>query len=241
MGIFGLADAEMTWEQFLQLTDGPHKDSWREAITSVVTSAQAARVDVDNNQVILSSDESKIYRIILTTATRRWNDSQEFNLYFVEAYREEEYGNEETTLTLKGLEVTCRYRFMFLETRSQFSTNNVLATREEFLPDMAAKLLRELNLMKTRAIRAGLNDAGFWSQFGGWELILEIGNVYRAKEKIIRDLIGQILNSKDAKDQLNALRQKLSAAIGELEEGTRKQNAALIEAMSRVLQDLVKS
>jgi hypothetical protein len=241
MGIFGLADAEMTWEQFLQLTDGPHKDSWREAITSVITSSQAERIDVDNNEVILSNDESKIYRIVLTTATRRWNDSQEFNLYFVEAYREEEYGNVDTTLTLKGLEVTCRYRFMFLEARSQFAANSILAIREDLLPDTAAKLLRELNLMNTRAIRAGLNDAAFWSQFGGWELILEIGNVYRAKEKTIRDLIGQILNSRDAKDQLKAFRQKLSDAICELEEGTRKQNASLIEAMSRALQDLVKS
>lgn len=240
MGIFGLADAEMKWESFLELTAGPHHDAWREAIVGVITSSHAERVDVDNTQMIPSCDESKIYRIVLTTATKRWNDCQEFNLYFVEAYREEEYGDEDTTLTLKGLEVACRYRFMFLEGRSQFSANKVMATQEELLPAMAVKLLRELNLMHMRAIAAGLNDPGFWSQFGGWELILDLANTFRPKEKEIRELIGQIFNARDNRDQLRALREKLSTAIGELEDGTRKQNVGLIERMSQTMQDLVK-
>lgn len=177
----------------------------------------------------------------MTTATRRWNDGQEFNLYFVETYREEEYGNEDTTLTLKGLEATCRYRFMFLEDRSQFSANAIQATQEEALPELAAKLLRELNLMKTRAIRAGLNDTRFWSKFGGWPLILEVGEVYRVKEKAIRDLIGQILNPKNSKGDLADLRKKLALAVGEMEDSTRRANAELIKAMSATLQALVTS
>jgi len=241
MSIFGLADEEMSWERFLQLTAGPHKESWREAITAVITSAQDNRIDVDNNQLVPSSDESKIYRIIMTTATQRWDDCQEFNLYFVEAYREEEYGNEDTTLTLKGLETTCRYRFMFLEDRSQFSANRILATREEALPELAAKLLRELNLMKTRAIRAGLTDPTFWSQFRGWSLILEVGAAYNDKEKTIRDLTGQILNARNSKGDLADLRKKLATAIGEMEDTSRKANAELIKAMSAALQDLVTS
>jgi|HubBroStandDraft_3_1064219.scaffolds.fasta_scaffold17765_2 hypothetical protein len=241
MSIFGLADTEMSWETFLQLTAGPHQDAWREAISGVVTSSQAERVDVDNTQMILSNDESKIYRIVLTTATKRWNDSAEFNLYFVEAYKEPEYGDQNTTLTLKGLEVACRYRFMFLEDRSQFSANNILATDIAQLPEMAAKLLRELDLMNVKANRAGLNDRPFWSQFQGWSLILELGDLFRQKEQFIRELIGQILNAKGATDQLKDLRQKLSTAICDLEDGTRKQNGALIEAMAKTLQDLVKA
>jgi hypothetical protein len=241
MSIFGLADEEMSWKRFLQLTAGQHKDSWREAISAVITSAYDNRIDVDNNQLIPSTDESKIYRVIMTTATRRWDDCQEFNLYFVEAYREEEYGNEDTTLTLKGLEATCRYRFMFLEDRSQFAANPILATQEEALPELAAKLLRELNLMKTRATRAGLTDTRFWSQFRGWPLILEVAEVYRVKEKAIRDLIGEILNAKNSKGDLTNLRKRLALAVGEMEDSTRKPNAELINAMSAALQALVTS
>ncbi len=115
MSIFGLSDDERTWDAFLQATRGPHKDSWREAITSVITSSLAG-INVDNSQVILSADESTTYRIVLTTATKYWNDIREFNLYFVETLQKEEYGDKSTTLMLKGLEVVCRYRFMFLET-----------------------------------------------------------------------------------------------------------------------------
>jgi hypothetical protein len=52
--------------------------------------------------LILSTDESKVYRIVLAAATRRWNDSQEFNLYFVETYQDEDFGDKATTLILKG-------------------------------------------------------------------------------------------------------------------------------------------
>jgi len=64
---------------------------------------------------------------------------------------------------------------------------------------------------------------------------------FRQKEQFIRELIGQILNAKGATDQLKDLRQKLSTAICDLEDGTRKQNGALIEAMAKTLQDLVKA
>src|ERR1022692_4673889 len=56
MSIFGLGEKEMSWEEFLQSTAGTHQDSWREAITSVVTSSHAGRIFVDNSQIILSSD-----------------------------------------------------------------------------------------------------------------------------------------------------------------------------------------
>jgi hypothetical protein len=241
MSIFGLGDEVMTWEKFLQLAKGPHKDSWREAITSVILSSQAEQINVDNSQIILSSDESKTYRIVLTTATTYWDDSREFNLYFVETLHREEYGDRDTTLMLKGLEVVCRYRFMFLEATSQFSANNLLATREDRLAEMAAKLLRELNLMRKEASSAGLDQPSFWSRFVGWPLILQMGETIRPKEVSIREIIGRVLNTKDQIDALAALRQELSKAVGELEDATRSQNASLLEAMAKRLQDLVKA
>lgn len=241
MSIFGLGDEVITWERFLQLTSGPHRDSWREAISSVVRSSRAERIDVDNCQIVPSSDESKIYRIVLTTATKYWDDNREFNLYFVETYQEEEYGNKDTTLTLKGLEAVCRFRFMFLEAASEFSANSILATRDDRFPEMAATLLRELNLMKTKSGRAGLDKPGFWSQFGGWPILLEIRNTFQLKQGLIRELLGRVLNKKCNKDSLATLRQELSKEIGELEDATRKQNAVLIEAMATKLLALVKN
>jgi hypothetical protein len=239
MSIFGLGEREMTWEKFLQLTSGRHRDSWREAITSVILSSQAERINVDNSQIILSSDESKAYRIILTTATKYWDDTREFNLYFVETLRPEEYGDKDTTLMLEGLEVVCRYRFMFLESSSPFSANNLRATDTERFLEMAARLLRELNLMRIEATNAGLDQPNYWSQFVGWDLILKMGETYRPRELQIRELIGRVLNAKDDKETLTAVRRDLSKVVGELEDETRAPNACLIEAMAKKLLALV--
>src|SRR5271166_5224044 len=115
----------------------PAGRKWRGAITSVVISSlQGPGINVDNSQIILSSDESRSYRLILTTATKYFDNSREFNLYFVEALKREEYGDRNTTLLLKGLELVCRYRFLFLERDSKFSADNVLITRAERLPEI---------------------------------------------------------------------------------------------------------
>src|ERR1035441_9570919 len=98
MAIFGLADANTTWEKFLQSISGNrYHDSWREAIASVVMSSFPEHIDVDNSQIIVSSDEAKTYRVILTTATKYYDDNREFNIYFVEALQRAEYGDASTT------------------------------------------------------------------------------------------------------------------------------------------------
>ena len=42
---------------------------------------------MDNSQIILSSDEVKAYRVILTKATKYYDDYREFSVYFVELSR----------------------------------------------------------------------------------------------------------------------------------------------------------
>lgn len=241
MSIFGLADKVTTWEKFLQSTSEANQDSWRDAITRVILSSRAERIDVDNSQVIVSSDDSKAYRIVLSSATKYWDDRQEFNLYFVETLRREEYGDADTTSMLKSLDLACRYRFMFLEGSSQFSAENVLATPEDRLPEMAAKLLRELNVIRKELTTAGVDQPSQWSRFIDWKLIKELTESGRPKEQMVRTTAGQILNAKDQSDKLAPLRQELSKAIKELEDSTRSQNALVIEAIAKKLIESVKS
>ncbi len=240
MDIFGLPDEEMTWGEFLDSTAGSLQDSWKEAITSVVISSHAGRINVDNTQIIPSRDESKTYRIILTTATKYWDDRREFNLYFVESSQPEDYGDRDTTLLLKGLQSACRYRFLFLETTSLFSADNLLTVREERLPELAAKLLKQLNLMKAASRRAGLDQPAFWSQFLAWDVLREMSDGFLPRERRIRDLTGQILSAKDRPETLIGLRQELAKILRELEDATRIPNAALIEAMTNRLLEIIK-
>jgi len=57
MAIFGLADTQTTWEKFLNSIAGNEfRESWKDAITSVVMSSFPDKINVDNSQVIVSTD-----------------------------------------------------------------------------------------------------------------------------------------------------------------------------------------
>jgi hypothetical protein len=109
--IFGFSDTEsITWEKFLEkISNSNYRDSWREAIRSVMMSSFPDHINVDNSQIIVSSDGSKAYRLILTTVTRYYNDIYDFNIYFVEALQRADFGDAATTLLLRsrtGLQVS---------------------------------------------------------------------------------------------------------------------------------------
>ena len=183
MAIFGMPDEPITWEKFLSLTtDQKYSESWREAITSVVMSTFPDRVNVDNSLVIFSSDEVKSYRVILTSATRYYNDVREFSVYFVETLHRTDYGDSGTSALLKGLELVCRFRFMFLETDSQFSHDNVLAVTLDRIPELAGKLVRELNQLRKDSRDANMDEPAVWRTFVSWDHIRTMASAYRPRE-----------------------------------------------------------
>jgi hypothetical protein len=239
MAIFGLPDEPITWEKFLSATSGNRLcDSWREAITSVVMSSFPDRVNVDNSQIILSSDEVKGYRVILTTATKYYNDYREFNVYFVEMLKRSDFGDQSTTTLLKGLELVCRFRFMFLETDSEFSGQNISASNLERLPDLAARLLRELNLLRKDARDAGMDDPRVWRNFVTWEHITKMAEAYRPREVKLRELTARIAALKGQPDALTPLRKDLSVLLEEMENAIRPENTFLLQEMARTLEKI---
>jgi TIR domain len=239
MAIFSLQDEQITWEKFLSATaDNRFCDSWREAITSVVLSSFPDRVNVDNSQVILSSDEAKAYRVILTTATKYYDDYREFSVYFVEMLHRADYGDEATSNLLKGLELVCRFRFMFLETDSEFSSGNVSVSNVERLPELARRLLKELNLLRKDARDAGMDEARVWRKFVTWEHLEAIAAAYRPRETTLREIIAKIAAVKGDPTGLMPLRQELSGVLEELENAIRPENTILIREMARKLEEI---
>jgi len=239
MGIFGLPDTSMTWEKFSQDTRAnKYHDSWRDAITTVVMSSFPNKIDVDNSQVIVSNDDTRAYRIILTTATRYYNDNREFNLYFVEALRRTEYGDRETTLLLKGLELVCRFRFLFLEEDSEFSYRNMQLIAPDQMTEMASRLQKELNLLHKDSGDAGLQQPKVWSRFVTWEHIERMATNYRPREIHIRDTISQILNAKGQADAILPLRQQLADFLKDLADTTKPENTLLLHEMAAKLQEI---
>jgi hypothetical protein len=241
MTIFGLSDEPITWKRFVDLTASqPFAESWQDAITSVVLSSFPDRVDVDNSQVILASDGKTAYRVILTSATKYFDDVREYNLYFVEMLQRRDYGDEATTQLLKGLQLVCRFRSMFLEPDSEFLGDNVLLTADAQLPDLASRLLKELNLMHRDAQEAGLDRPGRWIPYINFEHFKAIAAAYRPAEATLRTIVPKILALKSQPALLEPLRNEMAEVLTRMQKGVRPENALLLREMAATLTKIVE-
>jgi hypothetical protein len=229
MSIFGLQDQEITWGEFRQFTrNSKFRDSWIDAITSVVTSSLQGQLDVDNSQVIVSNDERHAFRVILTTGTRYFNGIREFNLYFVEYLRPRDFGDASTTLLLKGLELSCRFRFLFLEKNSEFSHMNIRISLPSRLHELGRGIERELNLFRRDAIEMGLDKANIWADFVDWQYLEKMSEEWRPLETKIRDICVQIRGVKEDSEDIPRLRDSLADTVKQLETAISPLNTQMI-------------
>ncbi len=237
LSIFGLASVETTWDDFKkQAKQNKFLDSWTDAITSVVTSSLQSQLEVDNSQVIVSYDEKHAYRVILTTGTRYFNGIREFSLYFVEYLKRQDFGDRDTTVLFKGLELLCRFRSLFLERNSEFSSMSWKITSINAAKDIARSMERELNLMRRDALELGLDKASVWAEYVDWNRLLKLAEVWRPLESRIRVALTQIRQSEP--DTFETARDSLVTALQELETGMRPINAEAICEMAEKLKKI---
>jgi hypothetical protein len=240
MGIFGLPDADMTWESFLKsISRNEYCESWREAITSVISSSFPDKVNVDNSQVVISADKTKSYRIILTACTKYFDDRREFSLCFVEGLRRKDFGNDETSLLLKGLDIACRFRFLLLEGDSEFSGYSIQLTKPSELPRLAHSLIRELDLLERDARDSGLHKTNVWSKFVDWERLGKMYEEYQPQEQALRGVIRRILESQDKTEVLADLRKELAGIVLGIEKTMRPANSLVVRSMASKLKQMV--
>jgi hypothetical protein len=234
MSIFGLPSNEMSWEEFQgQTKQDKFRDSWVDAITSVVMSALQSQLDVDNSQLLVSHDEKHAYRVILTTGTKYFNGVREFNLYFVEYLKRPDFGDQDTTVLFKGLELLCRFRSLFLERKSEFSSMSFRIANPSAIKDMARSVERELNLLRRDAIEVGLDRAPIWAEFVDWERLLKMAEVWRPLDIKVRQILSDIRRSEP--DAIEDHRKSLVETLQELEKNMRPLNAGAIAEMSEKL------
>ena len=239
--IAGLPSQEITWDAFANLP-GPYQRIWGDALSSIVLSYLQG--SIDNSQVLvlpsaMAGGHPTSYRLILTRVTKYYDDRIRFELYVVQSLDPETYGNEDTTQVLKGLEIICRYRFMFLEKTSKFAWYNIVMAAPDQAQSDAYELRRELDLMRRDALRAGLDRPATWVPYMDVADLQRMGELYPPAEQKMRDLVTAILQSTNP-DQIKTFQQQLSDTIREAAEATEPINASLIIAMAKSLEELVK-
>jgi hypothetical protein len=239
--IFGIPSKEMTWEAFRQETaKSPQAEWWCDSIRSVVSSSIPNRIDVDNSQIVMASDEKTIYRLILSSSILYYNGNREFHLYFVEMLKRNEFGDRKTTLLLKGLDLVCRARFLFLERSSEFTEGNVATIGDEHLPDLARRLVSELNLLGRDAHTHSLDQPRIWAEFTDWTQVSKMVAVWRPCEEKLRELAANIKRAENNIPQLGKLRIDFSTAVKDTADGIREHNSVLLASMADQLKLLSK-
>jgi hypothetical protein len=239
MSLFGLPNEEISWGEFIRSAKvSKFLDSWVDAINSVIASSLQSQLDVDNSQLIVSTDERHAFRVILTTGTRYFNGVREFNLYFVEYLRPRDYGDEQTSLVLKGLDLSCRFRFLFLENGSIFSHMNIRMVSPTEFHTLVRDLERELNLLRRDAIEVGLDKPHIWAHFVAWDNLQKMSAEWRPLEARIRDCCAQIRAVKENSEVPPELRESLASAAEQLEVTIRPLNTRMICALTDTLKNL---
>jgi hypothetical protein len=223
-----------TWAEFLSsIAASEHADSWRIAIYSVVNSSMGNHIDVDNSQIVVSSDGKGTYRLILTSSVRYYDDKREFTLYLVETLTRGEHGEAGTTLTLKAIEFTCRFRFLFFEKGSPFSLESVDLGD---LNIVARRLLRELDLLRKDSSDAKLDEPSVWlglvkdpKQFN------DLVRLYRPKAQQMRAIAARVIGA-PANADLSPLKEKFIEELADLKQTVEPRNAELIRELTAKLQ-----
>ncbi|HEX4748375.1 MAG TPA: toll/interleukin-1 receptor domain-containing protein [Bryobacteraceae bacterium] len=234
MSIFGLSNEQMTWYEFQRQTKkAKFRDSWADAISSVVCSSLQSQLDVDNSQVILSYDEKRAFRVILTAGTRYFNGVREFNVFFVEYLKRGDYGDRSTTTIFKGLEMMCRFRSLFFEKNSEFSSMSFQIVNISSFRSLARSMERELNLLRRDALESGLDRANVWAEFVDWTRLAKMAELWRPLETRIRKVLAEIRSQDD--EELESYRPKLLEPLREMEQSLKTINAEAIAEMSEKL------
>lgn len=240
MSIFGLPNEPMTWYEFHRQTKkAKFRDSWTDAISSVVCSSLQSQLDVDNSQVIVSYDEKRAFRVILTAGTRYFNGTREFNLFFVEYLKRGDFGDRSTTTIFKGLEMLCRFRSLFFEKNSEFSSMSFQIANPSSFQSLARSMERELNLLHRDALETGLDRPNVWAEFVDWTRLARMAELWRPIEARIRKVLAEIRSQDE--ENLEAYRSKLVEPLKEMENSLRTVTAEAIAEMTEKLRDYTVS
>jgi hypothetical protein len=149
-------------------------------------------------------------------------------LYFVEYLRPRDFGDASTTLVLKGLELSCRFRFLFLERNSEFAQMNIRIALPNRVHELGRSIERELNLLRRDSIEMGLDKANVWADFVDWQYLQKMSEAWRPLETKMRDICVRIRAVKEDSGEIPRLRESLADTVKELETAVLPLNTQLI-------------
>ena len=237
--VFGISSelekSELSWQRFVGLLTHNVELGrfWTGTLERLLISAYD--LDIDNSQIIASHDQRDLYRIILTTSTTYYNRTIDTSIYFVEVFRRPDYGNPETSMLLKGLQIVCRFRFLFLEQQSEFHCLNVRLADAPALRSIAARIVAELDILTSDTFQANLNRPAAWTKFVDARALLAMGTMWEPLRSKLMEACATTIASRE--DTVTDARDKLADTLEVITEQCGPHNSLLLAAMANKLME----
>jgi len=129
---------------------------------------------------------------------------------------------------LKGLELSCRFRFLFLERNSEFAQMNIRIALPNRVHELGRSIERELNLLRRDSIEMGLDKANVWADFVDWDYLQKMSEEWRPLETKMREICVRIRAVKEDSEEIPRLRESLADTVKQLETAVLPLNTRLI-------------
>jgi hypothetical protein len=239
---FGLEEKQTSlgWREFIAKADDEDiVFGWKEALNGLISPAQSS--DFVDNNVILSFDRKKVFRVFVSRIALYYSDAAEYQVYVVEMLRSRDQGDSETTILLKAMEVGLGYRFMFLEQTSEFSPAVFRATNLAAFKERALKMLIGINLLLQIAEQYKLNDARTILDILGIDASNDVDEMYKTWNREKALLYNAARDVLKLNEVTNADKDKFIAVVSSFGEHTNTMNLNYTTAVLRLLQQRIET
>jgi hypothetical protein len=170
--IFGISQQNDTlkWNEFrdkVRARDPLGGSSILIAIEQALISAVSPALRTDNDQILKSSDD-QIFRVLVTRQLDYYNGQKVIHVYFIKKLQGSSLGNNATSTILGFINVSAKYRFIFIERDSSLSVESFLLEHEPAkIQYKIRQLIRELLLLEEEARNLKLDQVAAISQYFG--------------------------------------------------------------------------
>lgn len=182
----------LDWKSFTKWAAGKDVSyAWRKTFRSLIERRDDGGF-VDNS-VIISYDRKKLFRLFLSKITAYYSGVKDYEICVSELLRRKDYGDPDTTILLKALQVSLGYRFMFLEPTSEFSPTIMQATAVEKFKNKVFNMVNSLNLLLQLADDAKLGDGSVIIEILGRDAAGQVDELHDKWEKAKNEIYSQSL------------------------------------------------
>lgn len=233
---------ETTWEELKHQLTNSAKSQSHSMLRAIERVFESAVTDspIDNEQIIMSPSDGRIFRVIVTRHFDYFNGKKLLHMYFIEILRMYDFGDTNTSLLLSFINVTARYRFIFLEASSELSLQAFVLERAfTAFQDKIRRVVRELTLIEddSKRLRLDTPDAVL-VLYGEHPDLIKLSTTsdewFSVRDKLFS--VAQTAIGNDiGEDKFVKIRSEWLEVLGRFVESTRRMNA---EIGTRALQNM---